>query len=210
MPEETAVARIRELGYGPEDVTHVVLTHLDFDHIGGLADFPHAVVHTTALEHHAAVAEPDEAAKFRYRSQQWEHGPQWSLYDKPGEPWLGFADALRVDGLDDRFALVPMPGHTRGHAAVVIRVSDDRLLVHAGDAFFDGSSVGLADHTGQALEHNPGLRMGEEQAAMEPSALAANHQRLANLVKNPAVQVINAHDPRVLASAVAAGPSGGS
>ncbi|WP_344233319.1 hypothetical protein [Kribbella hippodromi] len=37
------------------------------------------------------------------------------------------------------------------------------------------------------------------------SALAANHQRLAKLVRNPAVQVIDAHDPRVLAAAVAAG-----
>ena len=36
----TAVAQVRRLGYQPDDVRHIVLTHLDFDHAGGLEDFP--------------------------------------------------------------------------------------------------------------------------------------------------------------------------
>ncbi|HEY0681368.1 MAG TPA: MBL fold metallo-hydrolase [Steroidobacter sp.] len=38
--EFTAVRQIAALGYDPHDVRHVVLTHLDFDHAGGLDDFP--------------------------------------------------------------------------------------------------------------------------------------------------------------------------
>ena len=44
-PEETAFRQIQRLGFRPEDVRHIVLTHLDFDHAGGLEDFPLATVH---------------------------------------------------------------------------------------------------------------------------------------------------------------------
>ena len=39
-----------------DDVRHIVVTHLDLDHAGGLADFPHAKVHLHAREHAAAMA----------------------------------------------------------------------------------------------------------------------------------------------------------
>ncbi|WP_157871168.1 MBL fold metallo-hydrolase, partial [Streptomyces aurantiacus] len=37
---ETALHQIRQLGFRAEDVTHIVVTHFDADHVGGLADFP--------------------------------------------------------------------------------------------------------------------------------------------------------------------------
>jgi glyoxylase-like metal-dependent hydrolase (beta-lactamase superfamily II) len=45
-PEETAVKRVERLGYAAEDVKHVALTRLHFDHAGGLPDSPQAKVHT--------------------------------------------------------------------------------------------------------------------------------------------------------------------
>jgi glyoxylase-like metal-dependent hydrolase (beta-lactamase superfamily II) len=37
-PIATARGRVRALGFAPEDVRHIVLTHLDLDHAGGIAD----------------------------------------------------------------------------------------------------------------------------------------------------------------------------
>jgi glyoxylase-like metal-dependent hydrolase (beta-lactamase superfamily II) len=51
---ETAVAQVRALGFDPADVRHIVVTHLDFDHAGGLEDFPNATVHVTAREKEVA------------------------------------------------------------------------------------------------------------------------------------------------------------
>lgn len=34
-PCETAIERVRALGYRAEDVRHIVVTHLDVDHAGG-------------------------------------------------------------------------------------------------------------------------------------------------------------------------------
>ena len=47
---ETAIEQVRGLGFAPEDVKHVILTHLDVDHVGGVSDFPWARVHLTRDE----------------------------------------------------------------------------------------------------------------------------------------------------------------
>ena len=39
---QTARRQIERLGLRPDDVRHIVLTHLDFDHAGGIEDFPNA------------------------------------------------------------------------------------------------------------------------------------------------------------------------
>jgi glyoxylase-like metal-dependent hydrolase (beta-lactamase superfamily II) len=50
---EAAVNRIRALGFDPADVKHIVLTHMHFDHVSGLPDFPHAKVHVHKREYDA-------------------------------------------------------------------------------------------------------------------------------------------------------------
>jgi glyoxylase-like metal-dependent hydrolase (beta-lactamase superfamily II) len=73
---DTATAQIRRLGFWPSDVRHVVLTHLDLDHAGGLVDFPEATVHVYATEPRAlrqpmdrAVALPRGAVRSWFRFQ---------------------------------------------------------------------------------------------------------------------------------------------
>lgn len=48
-PGETAARQIARLGRAPGDVRHIVPTHLDLDHAGGLPDCPEAVVHVHVL-----------------------------------------------------------------------------------------------------------------------------------------------------------------
>ena len=47
--EETAADQVEQLGFRRDDVRHIVVTHLDLDHIGGLSDFPHAEIHVDAV-----------------------------------------------------------------------------------------------------------------------------------------------------------------
>ena len=51
---ETALRQVADLGYRPSDVRHIVPTHLDLDHAGGICDFPDAAVHVFAAELRAA------------------------------------------------------------------------------------------------------------------------------------------------------------
>jgi len=189
-PARTALAQVRGLGFAAEDVRHVVLTHLDLDHVGGLSDFPAAVVHTTAAEHRAAVVAPGAQERARYHPAQWEHGPRWQTYDAVGEPWHGLT-ALPLAGLDASFALLPMPGHTRGHAAVAVETERGWLL-HAGDAAFDRSTLDPAE------PRNRALLAFEQVVAWDRKAAATNHRALAALRAGGEVDVVTAHDPVLL------------
>ncbi len=44
-PEESAPAQLRKFGLEPEDISRIFVTHLHFDHVDGLDDFPNAIVH---------------------------------------------------------------------------------------------------------------------------------------------------------------------
>ncbi|WP_019634536.1 MBL fold metallo-hydrolase [Actinomadura atramentaria] len=142
-PDETAVRQVARLGYSADDVRHIVLTHLDVDHAGGLGDFPNAKVHVSAAELDAARRPRTAQERFRYHAVQWAHGPDWVPHSAGGEDWFGFSAVRDLPGLPPSILLVPLAGHTPGHVGVVVDRGGDtgggsrRWLVHAGDAYFN-------------------------------------------------------------------------
>jgi len=196
----TAIAQVEALGHKATDVTHVVLTHMDFDHIGGIADFPDAVVHTTADEYDWAVVNPDFASKQRYSQKQWSHGPKIQTHTGPGDEWkYGLTGMEVLPGI----TYVPMPGHTKGHAAVAVDAGDRGLLIHGGDAVFDASSYTDTTSSGAPLKKVGKLRAFEKVMAQDRKKIAGNHATLARLNGEDGVTVFNAHDPRIFADLAA-------
>jgi glyoxylase-like metal-dependent hydrolase (beta-lactamase superfamily II) len=188
---EAAVHQIEALGYHRDDVRHIITTHFDADHIGGLADFPQALVHVTATEARDAMHPPSVAERVRYRSDQWAHGPRIVEHDIAGEPWRGFAAAKELTEIGPGFALLAMPGHTRGHACVAVDAGH-RWILHAGDAFFQQGT----------LEENPrvpALTAFEQVVAVDRKQVADNHSRLVELTRRaePDLMVVCAHDPQL-------------
>ena len=117
-PDSTAVRQIARLGYRPEDVRHIVMTHLHFDHAGGLPDFPHAQVHVHRREVEA-MQHPRTWIEIAYDRSDFAHHPAWVLYDEPDAEWLGW-EAIRLPFSPEMF-FVPLFGHTRGHCGVAIQ-----------------------------------------------------------------------------------------
>jgi glyoxylase-like metal-dependent hydrolase (beta-lactamase superfamily II) len=171
---EPAVAQIHALGYSVEDVRHVVVTHLDVDHAGGISDFPRAKIHVHAREHAAAMARATFRERERYVKAHWAHGPKWEVYSEDGDTWRGLPAIMRLRGLDADVGLVPMHGHTRGHSAVIAKAGD-RWLVHAGDAYFHHHAM---DGAGKVP---PGLRTFERVAQTDPAARRASAAALRQL-----------------------------
>lgn len=197
----TAIRQIEALGHSAGDVSHIVLTHLDFDHAGGLSDFPAATVHSTAHEHAAAITSPDFLDRRRYRSAQWAHGPLWRLHDGPGDLW---AHGLTGHEVLPGITIVPMPGHSRGHAAVAVGAGGGRLLVHAGDAAFDASSYADRSPAGLPLGKVAMLRVFERIVGRDSAAIVRNHQSLRQIDGVDGVTVLPAHDKRIFDDLVAA------
>lgn len=193
-PAETAREQIRELGLDPDDVRHILLTHLDIDHAGGIADFPGARVHVLADEYEATLASRSLLEKTRYRDAQWAHAPDWALHQPDGEPWQGFAAVRDLPGLPPEILMIPLTGHTRGHAGIAVQ-GDDGWLLHAGDAFFNHGQ--MADHASCPVA----LRAFQRMVCEDRPRCRDNIERLRGLAldDNARVRVFCAHDPLDLA-----------
>ena len=191
--KNTVLAQLQARGHDAADVTHVVLTHLDLDHAGGLSDFPDAVVHTTADEHAAAVTDPDFLDRQRYRTVQFSHGPRFELHAGRGDEWrYGLTGHEVLPGI----VLIPMPGHSRGHAAVAVETPDG-VVLHAGDAVFDASHIATHTPGGQPLSPVRMARGYEMVIGRDRARIRANHRELRRLASVPDVLVVPAHDRRM-------------
>ncbi|MFY1686691.1 MBL fold metallo-hydrolase [Plantactinospora sp. WMMB782] len=136
-PDETAVRRIAALGFDPHDVRHILVTHLDPDHAGGVADFPWATVHLLAREHQAGLRPTSRAERRRYRTGRLRTHQHWQVYPDPtGTGWFDLPAVRDLVGLPPEIVLVPLPGHTHGHCGVAVQHGTGWVL-HAGDAYFD-------------------------------------------------------------------------
>ncbi len=198
-PCETASSQLSGLGFDPGDVRHVVLTHLDLDHAGGLVDFPQAEVHVFAREHQAAMS-PTWRERSRYVPDHWAHGPRWVPHTVAGEEWLGFESVRAVPEGDDEILMIPLPGHTRGHTGVAVH-RGDRWLLHCGDAYFHRGEVATPPHC------PAGLRAFQALNQVDGKLRHQNRERLRELANRHGseVELICSHDPVLLDQAQAAG-----
>ena len=155
--------RLRALGLQPADVDLVFLSHLHFDHGGGLADFAHADVHVHSREL-AAANEPADAAYFAD----------------------DFGGEIRWRLIEREYSLVPgvraieSPGHTAGHMSLWIELPQGAPIVITGDAadlrenLDDEIAPGLCwqDRADHALAS---IRKLKRLAAVDGAELWPNH-----------------------------------
>jgi glyoxylase-like metal-dependent hydrolase (beta-lactamase superfamily II) len=182
--EMTAVRQIRRMGFDPRDVRHIVMTHLDFDHAGGLDDFPGATVHMLASEHDAAVAQKSWLDRQRFRPQQWSTQPNWRLHEPgEGEPWFGFNSVRAIEGLPPEIIMVPLTGHTFGHCGIAVD-RGDRWLLQAGDAYFFHAEMDINEPY-----CTPGLRFYQWMLEKDRRARLMNQDRLRQLRREHGTEV---------------------
>jgi N-acyl homoserine lactone hydrolase len=115
----------------PREVVCVINTHLHFDHCGGNALFPGVPIHVQARELAAARTEDD------YTVREWVDFPGATYVEHDGE-------AEVLPGI----RLLPTPGHTAGHQAVLVDTPDG-LAVLGGDVAYSFRELGEADTIGK-------------------------------------------------------------
>jgi glyoxylase-like metal-dependent hydrolase (beta-lactamase superfamily II) len=190
---ETAIEQVRALGFAPEDVRHIVATHLDVDHAGGLPDFPDAQVHVLGRELDAAM-HPSWRERERYVTAHWAHGPDWVRHEPEGDEWLGFQSVRVLPGSDAEILLVPLIGHTRGHTGVAVK-HDGRWLLHCGDAYFHHGEMRTPPYC------PPVLKAFQNLNSVDNAARRQNSERLRELARrdDAGVELFCSHDQSTLA-----------
>lgn len=130
-PARWLLPSLQQAGVDPASITDVVLSHLHFDHAGGLtqrtADGPPQAAFPAARVHVQRRELEDARANFgimtnTYRAENFAAIDQldaWRLIE-------GEADVL------PGIRALPTPGHTRAHQSLVVRGSA-RTLVFSGD-----------------------------------------------------------------------------
>jgi glyoxylase-like metal-dependent hydrolase (beta-lactamase superfamily II) len=152
-----------------ESITRVVLTHMHFDHAGGLATLPDSVSIVVQRREWEAGQDRDAIARNHYLPLDYEPvADRVTLVD-------GDHDLLG----DGSVRLLLTPGHTPGHQSVVV-----------GDRFVIGGDV---VHYASTLDDHRFPMLGDD-----PEAQAASAERLREL-RDAGATVMPGHDPEVLA-----------
>lgn len=128
--EEAMPAQLARLGYRPEDIRAVFITHFHEDHIGTLNLFAHAPTYLGAAEYAARddkvfglvpLAYPPSIAAIT----------DWRPLEFTGPATGGFTGSADVFG-DGGVIALPTPGHSPGSISVLV---DHRFLL-TGDAMY--------------------------------------------------------------------------
>lgn len=196
-PAETAAEHVKKLGYSITDVRHIILTHLDLDHAGGLPDFPNAEVHVSGTEYNSAMAIRSLRDKFRYRLSHWAHNPKWNIHTVEGEKWFGFEAVRTIDNKETEILLIPLGGHSVGHCGIAVKLPE-RWVFHCGDAYFFHGEMSL-----DKSHCTHGLSLFQRMMETDHTARVNNQNRLRDLKKNHGntIQMFCSHDHRELLNA---------
>jgi glyoxylase-like metal-dependent hydrolase (beta-lactamase superfamily II) len=141
LERRTIVDALREVDVSPEQINHVIVTHLHFDHAAGLTDldergiaspvFPRAEVIVQRTEWHDALANKSTMNRTYLRNHLDPIADRVRLVD-------GDSELIAASGIRGW----PMPGHTWGQQAV--RFEDEHgIVAFAGDVLPTVNHVGL-------------------------------------------------------------------
>lgn len=180
-PEDRLGARLRALGFDPADVRKVVVSHLHFDHIGGIGDVPQAELLVSQGEWDR-LSLPRPEHDWILREHVALRDAKWcQVHFAPSDDPLlgGFDGAYDVMG-DGSMVLLPTPGHTPGSLSMLVRAEGLPPLLFVGDLTYQLD----------ALQNDvlPGLG--------DAAALRQSYAKVRELMARlPGLIVLPAHDP---------------
>lgn len=175
---------LRRGGVRPEDVRWIIPSHLHWDHVSAVGDFPGAEVWATQTEHDFAYGPTPP----RVVRQQLE-GARWRIFRFEERPYESFPQSLDLFG-DGTLVLVPLPGHTPGAVGLFANLASGKRL------FFTGDTTWLLE----------GFRHRADKSWLVGGVDADRHrthrsiEQVADLMeRRPEIVVVPAHDARAQA-----------
>lgn len=180
---DDVAARLRADGVDPASVSHVVLSHLHPDHVGGVRRFPHATFVLSAGHERTLSAPRLRAGVLTGLFPTWFPDAERLVLDDEAFSTVEVGGtALRAHDLlgDGSYLVVDLPGHADGHLGALI---DGRVLL-AGDAAW-----------GSDLVHASGNLRALPRAIQHDADLYAATARSLSEIAASGIRVVCSHDP---------------
>lgn len=122
--ETPLLEQLAQAGFSADDVTHMALSHMHFDHVGASGQFPGATLLIQETEYEAAF-------------QNYEGNP---IYVHETYAALANNQKVILNGDHDVFGdgtvtIVSAPGHTAGHQVLLLQLRETGPLVLSGDLY---------------------------------------------------------------------------
>jgi glyoxylase-like metal-dependent hydrolase (beta-lactamase superfamily II) len=119
-PDETVRAQLAHFGLTPADIGHIFVTHLHFDHVDGVTDFPNAIIHIGRKEWDLATANDCRGS--------WGHGRiMFTLRDDPD--WNRRLHLVEDEEVLPGIESFWVGGHTLGSMAYRVNTAYGRVVL---------------------------------------------------------------------------------
>ena len=136
--DETLDRKLDAIGFSATDIDKAVISHLHFDHVGGIAKIPRAELIVSKTEWELLSA-PHPERDWMLREHIQLPASNWRpvAFAPPNDDILApFGGCYDVMG-DGSMILLPTPGHTPGSMSMLVRTQGMPPLLLAGDLAYD-------------------------------------------------------------------------
>lgn len=137
-PGDALGKQLEALGFAPSAVKTAVISHLHFDHIGGIADVPQAEL-LVSKDEWDQLSGPHPEREWVLREHIELPGAKWRQIDfePTDDPLLApFGGSYDVMG-DGSMILLATPGHTPGSLSMLVRSEGKPPLLLVADLAYD-------------------------------------------------------------------------
>jgi len=118
--EDDIRSRLKQINLEVTDIKIVILTHLHWDHSGGLRFFGHCPVMVQKVEYRFAF-NPDSFVSGQYMRNHFDFPLNYNLLE---------GDQIILPGM----SVIKTPGHTPGHQSILVKMASGTFCIFSGDA----------------------------------------------------------------------------
>ncbi|MEK2645615.1 MBL fold metallo-hydrolase [Bdellovibrio sp. BCCA] len=183
--EETAVDQLKKLNIKPE---RIIVSHVHYDHVSGLADMPEVPVEILPQELEFTKIKGASPAVF---PSLFSDKTPWKTYELENKEYEGYSKSRDIFG-DGSLVLVGMPGHTPGSVGLFINIGNKKRAFLVGDTVWNS----------EALENGlPKFWLSRKFADTNSDEVLERIKELQALHKKyPELLIVPSHDAKAVAA----------
>ncbi|RPI91456.1 MAG: N-acyl homoserine lactonase family protein [Chloroflexi bacterium] len=175
--EDEVDHQLAKLGYDLEKIRGIYLTHFHSDHVDGIYHFPKATIFASKAAYEFTISSKGESTGYLKKNLPESFRLETFAFEDGKADLFETSKKLFADG---SVIAVPLPGHSIGHTAYIVRTESNRY-VFSGDATYGVRT----------------MQAGIPFVILNSTAAKGSVHRLRKYARSSGVVLLCSHDPNV-------------